>query len=172
MVPLCLKVILKDLTEIVIWNNPRPSSTNYCRPVKLEFAQETKEKIVKEFAEIDEKLRNLTCTKVKVDEEMYLVFYERHCTMIDGKICQYITFTSSASVCSFCGATPKQMNDINAIKTRDVNVSAYRYCLPILHSWIRGMECMLRISYKLDFQKWTVKDKEDKELLKTTKKRI
>jgi len=172
MVPLCLKVILKDLTEIVIWNNPRPSSTNYCRPVKLEFAQETKEKVVKEFAEIDEKLRNLTCTKVKVNEETYLVFHETHCTMIDGKICQYITFTSSASVCSFCGATPKQMNDINAIKTRDVNVAAYRYCLPILHSWIRGMECMLHISYRLGFQKWTVKDKEDKELLETTKKRI
>jgi len=97
MVPLCLKIILKDLTEIVIWNNPRPSYTNYCRSVKLEFAQETKEKVVKEFAEIDEKLRNLTC-KVKVDEETYLVFHETHCTMIDGKICQYITFTSSASV--------------------------------------------------------------------------
>jgi len=64
------------------------------------------------------------------------------------------------------------MNDINAIKTRDVNVSAYRYCLPILHSWIRSMECMLHISYRLGFQKWTIKDKEDKELLETIKKRI
>jgi len=63
------------------------------------------------------------------------------------------------------------MNDINAIKTRNVNVSAYRYCLPILHSWIRGLECMLHICYRLGFQKWTVKDKEDKELLET-KKRI
>jgi len=26
------------------------------------------------------------------------------------------------------------MNDINAIKIRDVNVSAYRHCLSILHS--------------------------------------
>jgi len=31
------------------------------------------------------------------------------------------------------------------------------------------MECMLHISYRLDFQKWTVKDKEDKELLETKK---
>jgi len=102
MAPLCLKVII-----YVYIYNPRPSFTNYCRLVKLEFAQETKEKVVKEFAEIDEKLRNLTCTKVKLNEETYLVFHETHCTMIDGKICQYITFTSSASVCSFCGATPK-----------------------------------------------------------------
>jgi len=50
------------------------------------------EKVVKEFAEIDEKLRNLTCTKVKVNKETYLVFHETHCTMIHGKICPIHNF--------------------------------------------------------------------------------
>jgi len=27
--------------EKIIWKNPRPSSTRYCRPLRLQFAKET-----------------------------------------------------------------------------------------------------------------------------------
>lgn len=45
MVLLVLKI---KNTETIIWRNPHPASAKYCRPVKFEFAKETKEKVLTE----------------------------------------------------------------------------------------------------------------------------
>ncbi|XP_070519748.1 uncharacterized protein [Cardiocondyla obscurior] len=45
MVPLCLKDMS---TNEDIWKNPQPAATKYCRPIKFEFAKETKEKTLLE----------------------------------------------------------------------------------------------------------------------------
>lgn len=48
-------------------------------------------------------------------------------TMIDGKICNVITSTSSAQVCYVCGAAPKRMNLIDEIFKRGVDTTSYRF---------------------------------------------
>jgi hypothetical protein len=66
-------------------------------------------------------------------------------TMIDGKICNAVTSTSSAQVCYLYGAAPKQMNLIDETVKRDVDITTYKFGLSILHAWIRFLECLLHI---------------------------
>ena len=45
MVPLELK---EDISKEIIWKNPRPSSTRFCRPIRLQWKHETSEVIIAE----------------------------------------------------------------------------------------------------------------------------
>ena len=49
--------------ESILWENPRPSSTNLCRPVMFQFKQETKEYILQVEAAIREEIAFLVPTK-------------------------------------------------------------------------------------------------------------
>lgn len=40
--------------------------------------------------------------------------HELFLTMIDGKVCQALTLTSSPSNCVICGAKPSEMNNLSA----------------------------------------------------------
>lgn len=47
-----------------VWENPYPSSTKYCRPIKFVFVQESKELIKKEYARIQSEIDLLTPTRI------------------------------------------------------------------------------------------------------------
>ena len=55
---------------------------------------------------------------------------------------------------------------------RSVDESAYQYGLSNLHAQIGFMESILHIAYRLPLRRWSAHKKEEKELLKNTKKRI
>lgn len=66
----------------VVWKNPRPSSTKFCRPLKLQWCQETDSVCREEEAYVKKQIAELTpfmsttCT----------VFFDLHLTMVDGKV--------------------------------------------------------------------------------------
>ncbi|XP_076385284.1 uncharacterized protein LOC143264017 [Megachile rotundata] len=93
-------------------------------------------------------------------------------TMIDNKICNSITNTSSAMPCYICGATPTDMNNLDLIDSKAKDSVNLEFGISSLHAWIRCMECLLHISYNLQFKKWTANTPELKTLRKETKKRI
>lgn len=68
--------------------------------------------------------------------------------MIDGKVVNAITNTSSGQRCNLCGATSAIFNDISDMKTNTI------HGICSLHCWIHIYEYMLHISYRLDFKKW------------------
>ena len=105
---------------------------------------------------------------------MYQTFEIDHklvMTMIDGKVCNAITNTSSAARCYICNAKPTEMNDFHLINSKINKVDYYNYGLSSLHAWIRCLECLLHISYNLDFKQWSATNFEHKEL-KLSKKKI
>ncbi|KAM3956298.1 uncharacterized protein ACR2FA_009749 [Aphomia sociella] len=65
------------------------------------------------------------------------VKYQLFFTTIDGKVAQVITDTPSSSTCTICGATPRQMNDLEKVTVRLEDENAYQYGLSTLHAWIR-----------------------------------
>lgn len=156
---------LRDESGNIIWQNPRPSSTMYCRPIKFMFAKESTDITVFEtnklLKDISELLPTICCvdgaSEVSVKHELVL-------TMVDGKVCNALTETSSAQKCYICGATPKVMND----ETRDfaANQDNLSFGLSTLHAWIRCFECLLHISYRLDVKKWQLRDASDKVVVK------
>jgi hypothetical protein len=62
----------------------------------------------------EERIKNLETTVVNLQKQKSVVYVSHimALTMIDAKICNYITSASSAQVCYVCGAASRQMNRI------------------------------------------------------------
>lgn len=80
-------------------------SSRYCRPIRLRFVKETAEITQAEIDHVENatKLQNTTFI---LNEKSYSV---KH-TMVDAKICNAATETTSTIRCYICGATSKEFN--------------------------------------------------------------
>ena len=164
LVPLQLHTKEKPQSEkTIIWQNPRPSSTRYCRPVRFQFKKETAEVTKEEAAHIENQIAKLLPTQATVSENVVSISHKLLLTMVDGKVCNAITCTKSSQRCLVCGATPKEMNNIDEVLKRTVDPTTFRFGLSVLHAWIRFFECLLHVSYRLDFEKWQRHAPEDKQ---------
>lgn len=161
LVPLQLR---DDSTGDIVWQNPRPSSTMYCQRIKLIFSKESTDFTVSETNKIMEEVNSLVPTICSIGGNKVSVKHTLLLKMINGKVCNALTETSSSLKCYICGATPKQMNDFSREYT--VNRDNLGFGLSTLHAWIRCFECMLHISYRLEIKKWQVKGAEDKAKVK------
>ena len=72
--------------------------------------------------------------------------------MLDGKvICCYMDV--GAASCHICGATPTQMEDVDACLKRPIHPRAKDFGLSALHLWMRVCEFFLHIAYRLKVKK-------------------
>ena len=174
LVPLQLKY--KDQ---VIWENPVPSSTRFCRPIHLQYKKETPELSQEEHQNKETEIQQLQPIAVDLDiqvegelarKETVNVKYNLHFTMVDQKVINAITKTSSTMRCYICGATPKDFNNIHHLP-QPVS-DRYKFGLCPLHKWIRCFEMMLHIAYRLPFQKWRIQSDEDRSVMAERKKKI
>ncbi|KAL0808907.1 hypothetical protein ABMA28_012574 [Loxostege sticticalis] len=150
--------------EDVIWQNPRPSSTLLCRPIYFKFVNENKLDIKEEMAMVE---AEITALKPSVISNNINVKHSMLMTMIDGKIASHLSQTSMQT-CDICKAVPSEMNDLKKIK-ENISSDLYKYGLSTLHAWIRCMECMLHIAYRLEFKKWQARDEASKTMMKNRK---
>lgn len=156
-----------DKIKQVLWQNPAPSSTRYCRPIKLNFAKETPELIMSEVELVKKQIETLLPVKLKIDGLHVIIKPEFLLTMIDGKVCTALSpMTSSSQTCYICGAKPSEMNNLTSLLTKPANQYAMSFGLRPLPSWVRFMECILHIAYRLDVKMWQVRDQVSKEKLK------
>ena len=91
--------------------------------------------------------------------------------MVDGKICNALTQTSSAR-CYICDARPTEMNDIEKCLQKEVHKSTYEFGLSPLHTYIRFVEYFLHVSYRLEIKQWQIRNPVDKEKLILRKRNI
>lgn len=159
--------LVRDDTDEVIWENPKASSTFYCRPIYFKFAKENDLDIKKEMAIIETEISALQPSVVGNAK----VSHKLHMTMIDGKITSQLSNTSTAT-CDICKAKPSEMNDIDIVLQRSPSEDIYKFGLSSLHARIRCMECILHIAYRLDFKQWQAKGETLKQQLAIRKKNI
>lgn len=145
-----------------IGKNVKTSSTTLCRPLRLAFKRETEEYTLQMKHEIDDEINNLQSTIVNVDGVSLEIRHELICSMVDGKICNHLSNNQSTLTCFICGATPKNMNNLELIYKRPKSTEFYRYGLSTLHAWMRFLECVLNISCNMPFKKWSVRNSADK----------
>lgn len=155
----------------LIWSNPRPSSTLYCRPVKFLFMKEHADLVRKEEDVINRSINKLKIYELIHEGEFLKISYEMLFTMFDGSVSNVLSGTNSAAKCIICGATPKEMNSV-AVLNKLPKIENYRFGLSSLHCWIRFFECLLHISYRLEIKSWQVKGEENKKIFEINKKRI
>lgn len=140
--------------KVVIWHNETPSSPLYCRPLVLRFHKETLDLIRNETDNIKQQIQQLEATSVVVSGKSFTVHAQFHLTMVDGKVCNALTENPSSQTCYVCGAKPSEMN---LQPSRSVKTGTYDFGLSTLHAWIRFMEWLLHVAYRLDFKTWQVK---------------
>lgn len=170
MVPLQLRGKTEANEEIIVWKNNKPSSPFYCRPIRFKFIKETSEVLVEEEKYLKEAICNLRPTQM---HNGVSVIHEVNLTMIDGKVASSLSLvTNSMQCCPLCGASPKEMNDIEKVSKRSLSKDGIMYGLSTLHAWIRTMECCLHIAYKLPIKKWQARTQEEKEAVQKQKAEI
>lgn len=168
LVPLQMKS-LKD--NAIVWQNPKPSSTRFCRPIKVIFQKETKNLIKTVADEIEREIKDIQPTHFDFNDTHFIINHSFKLTMINGKVFSILTDSSFQS-CAICGASPKIMNDIKKVKKLTKAETLYEYGISSLHAWIRCLECLLHIAYRLDVKKWQIRKIADKNIVETTKNRI
>lgn len=150
--------------ENIVWENPTPCSTLYCRPVKFTFTSETADFIKSEESEMKKQIDERISTRCG----NIIVSHELHMTMIDGKVANIIAEVPSYATCPICLAKPSEMNNLDALTSKPLREEIYKHGISSLHMKIRCMECILHISYNLDFQRWTARS--EHKALKQAKK--
>lgn len=168
LVPLQLYFIDEKSEKVVLWQNPKPSSTLFCRPIKFQFKKETKDLVKEEASNIDTQIKDLRKTSCNIKGKQAQVTHQLILTMVDGKVCNAMTSTSSQN-CYVCGATPKMMNQLDALAAKPTDSSTFQFGLSSLHAWIRFFECLLHISYRLEVKQWQVRGNKNKEAVEKRK---
>lgn len=136
-----------------MWKNPRPSSPRFCRPIRLQFVREDVQSILKEVTDIEQQIEGLVPYTTEQNKKSISVTYCMSFTMIDGKVCNAVTGTTSAQLCFLCKATYKDFNNIEKMIKMDITTDNLRFGISTLYAWIRFFECCLHLSYKLTTQK-------------------
>ncbi|XP_069685850.1 uncharacterized protein [Periplaneta americana] len=151
----------------VIWKNPTPSSPRYCRPIKIRFVKESADLTREEIGYLESKIVTLNETKIEINGRNLVIKHTLILTMIDAKICNAATNTTSTMKCYICGATSKEFNSLS--NRREADQSTFKFGLSTLHARIRLFESLLHLSYKLPLKKWQLSTKNDKEIYKQRK---
>lgn len=85
LVPIQLRCLI-DEEVFVIWQNLRPSSTKFCRPIQFMFMKETMENTKKEVEAIETQIGSLSPTIVTFQDNILSVRHKLIFTMVDGKV--------------------------------------------------------------------------------------
>ena len=95
-----LPIRLQDKSNSkIIWENPRPSSPWFCRTSKFKFIKESNEVTNEEINGIKHEIENSSPLTLNNNIE---IGYAMALTMVDNKVCNVITGTSSAMKCYIC----------------------------------------------------------------------
>ncbi|KYN08447.1 hypothetical protein ALC62_00569 [Cyphomyrmex costatus] len=122
-----------------------------CRPIKLQFAHETKELILNEKKYIDEQIKHLKDFEINLEGYHFKIQFLLSLTLIDGKVLNAITNTKSSQSCPICKANPKAFNNLSNIKSGKFQAfeNSLQYGISPVHAWIRIFELQQILCEKL-----------------------
>lgn len=73
-VPLRLTGVIKvSNTQVILWENPTPSSTRYCRPLKFLYAKETKEVTKTEVGRVEKEIMELKSVELNTNNSVLCI---------------------------------------------------------------------------------------------------
>lgn len=160
--------IYNNSNNKILWQNNCPSSTRFCRPIQFQFVKEEKNAVKSCVDHIQNQISSLKLTT----SEDISIKHELVLTMIDNKICNILTDNKSSMRCYLCGASPKEMNNLNLVQEKDIKEEHLSFGISSLHCWIRCFECLLHISYRINIKTWAVTSEENKREVEKRKKAL
>ena len=154
--------------ERIVWQNVKPNSSLFCRPLNIQFRKETKELSLEEYEDLKAQIEVLTPyvhNGLSIKSQVDL-------TMFDNKVVNALTNTNFTQSCNICKAGPKILNNIELLKTLPVDKFACSLGLSTLHCHIRIFEYVLHLGYKMDIKKHQARLPEEKLSVAERKKAI
>ena len=148
-----LRLIKTDDEKTILWENPRPSSTQWCRCIRMLYMKETPRLIMQEVRSIEREIKNLK----PYNSGELICHYQLCLTMLNGEAISAITKVPS-QVCHICKAKPTQMNNMDNTQFKNVNINDLKYGLTTMHAWIKAMELILHLGYYLKLKKPTIRN--------------
>lgn len=163
-----LQIVCGEKKKKIIWQNPTPSSSRFCRPIRFRYVKESTDITKEEINYVQNSIKSLNNTEVDLHGQKFSFTHNLKMTMVDGKICNAATDTKSTSRCYICGATSKDFNNLN--KKYDACPEALEFGLSVLHARIRLFESILHLAYKLPVKKYRERRTEEEKSLEAQKK--
>ncbi|XP_067635469.1 zinc finger protein 91-like [Eurosta solidaginis] len=132
------------------WKNSRPSSTILCRPILFKYEKESSELIKATVSDIKNQIAKLEPTIIEIEERNVITIkHDFLLTMVDGKVFNLITNTTSTMKCPICKKSQKDLENRDDSITDELN---YEYGISPMHARIRCMEFVLKLAYTLPQQ--------------------
>ncbi|CAB3229477.1 unnamed protein product [Arctia plantaginis] len=107
-----------------LWNNPKPCSFLYCRPVQFTFVKESEAVVIDLKRQMDYEIKTLIPSKCS---NVNRVTHHLMMTMIDAKVCTYLSEARSNATCYLCLAKPTEMNRLDAVTSKIARVCSDMY---------------------------------------------
>lgn len=171
-VPLQLHAKNSEGGKKILWQNQRTSSTRFCKPIRFRFVKESEEELVNEMTHIRQQIQELKISDFELWGHKFAVKSEFLETMVDGKVCNALASNRATQKCYICRATNKDMNNLEEVQKRKCDEQTFSWGLSPLHAFIRCMECLLHIAYKLEIKKWRAGGQNEKDNVASGKKQI
>lgn len=86
-----------------IWINSTPGSKNFCRPIWFEYTKESATNTQNLVDHIEKEIKELEPISIKILDYSFTISFILNFTMVDGKVCNAVTGTSSTWRCTLCG---------------------------------------------------------------------
>lgn len=95
----------------VIWQNTTPSSSRYCRLIRIRFVKEIVDITQKKIKSVKNAISFLQNTLFTLEDKCYSVKHIMAIAMVNANMCNAVTQTTSTIWCYICGATSKKFNN-------------------------------------------------------------
>ncbi|XP_018404085.1 PREDICTED: uncharacterized protein LOC108780770 [Cyphomyrmex costatus] len=172
LVPLQLVCKVFELnTEVVVWKNPRPSSSRFSRPIRLQFLHKNVESTINKD-DIEQQVKSLVPFTTQIHGMEICIKYSMMFTKIDNQVCNAMSNTKLTRYCYLCRTALKDFNNIDEILQKEITETNPRFGLSTLHVWIRFFECCLHLSYRLKIKKYQVHTQEEITIMEECKRII
>ena len=171
----CIVPLRFRYNGLTIWENPVPQGANFCRPVKLAFEKETNEAAASIKANLQSQIDQLGNQLIPINNHLIECKLNFHLTMLDGKAKNGATDHASTQSCFICQAKPNDFNNLTNFTSGKFSedLDCLKHGISPLHQWIRCLDAILHLGYKLGTGRWRMnKALGDESVIQTKKRQI
>lgn len=137
----------------MIWENPRLSSTLWCRPIRMLYNKETMKFTRKQVREVQSKIMGL---QLFVKERL-TCHYKMYLTVLNDKIICALTKVGAQN-CHICWASWARHFRVNELNRSELaDPMRMIYGLTTTHGLMKCMDLILKLSYRGVLEKYTIK---------------
>ena len=143
----CFCILVIKQGDNILFNNPSPSSTLFCRPLRIYFRKENSSFLKEVFKSLETEVLNLKQFSCTFDDKEYTFNGNFYPSMNDGKVVNAILGITYSRHCFICNSRGDSISKVSPSASSYSNSDIFKFGIQPLHILIRVTEWVLKISY-------------------------